>query len=288
MCTANFLRSLIPPNYIEADKLQSMIGDEQSRLNDPIGRYMTQEEWDRHMRNNAESARNPNFLGIGSLTDYVQPTPHAEPQSWLGQKAYNVAKAIPGIAGNVAEFVTLGAPLTVFLNTILGGHNAQQQVYSNQLSQGKSIEEARTIAEKPESNLADFALRGATNAGTLMAFGRAYPGFQSGISPIGHTLRNIGLASGVSGVGAMGEQALTNYRSDIENDISALGNTGAEAAATTGITGLILAGLRGKQLWDAQKRYNQYRGIDAEFRDITPPDEPPAILVSSIGFFGAP
>ena len=36
--------------------------------------------------------------------------------------------------------------------------------------------------------------------------------------------------------------------------------------------GLIAAGLSGKQLWDAQKQYNQYRGIEAEFNDITPPD----------------
>lgn len=272
--TAGFLRSFVPNNDIEADRMQSLIGNEQARLNDPIGQQMTQAEWDAHMRENADSARYQNFMGIRSLADYIEPTPHAEPDTLLGKAAYKAGEYIPGIAGTIAEVMTLGWPLTTLLNSAMGTQNTQQQVYSNQLNQGKSIEEARSIADNPLPNLADFGIRGATNALTLYALNKPYPGIESGISPIAHTLRNIGTAMGISGTGAAGNQALTNYRSDKENTLAGLANTGASAAAATGVMGLIGAGLRAKQLWNAQKEYNANRPINAEWRDITPPDDP--------------
>ena len=273
--TAGFLRSFVPSNNIETDRLTALIGNEQERLNDPIGKHMTQAQWDAHMRENAQSAANPNFLGLRSLADYIEPTPHAEPDNLLGKAAYKAGEYIPGIAGSVAEFMTLGPLGTILLNTGLGGQAAQQQVYENQLAQGKSTQEARDIAEGFLGNAADFAVRGGTNLATLWALGRAYPGFQSGISPVGHTLRNIGLASGISGAGAMGEEALTNYRSDKDNNLGNLAETGATSAATTGIIGLTLAGLRAKKLIEAQREYNAYQGLhNVEWRDITPPDAP--------------
>ena len=267
---AGFLRYITPNNNIEADSLQALVGNSQARLNDPIGQRMSQQEWDAHMMEDAARARDNNFLGLHSMADYIQPTHHAEPETWLGEKAHNAAQAVPGILGTVAEYAALGPAGTWLLNTILGSYNAQQQVYSNLRGQGLSPDEARREAQGFLGNAADVITRGGANLATLKALGRPYLGG----SPIAHVLDNIITGAAVSGAGAMSEKAIDNYRNDIDNPDSVM-KAGQSSALTTVATGLALGALDWRKLRNAQTEYNaRTKGIEVEGRDITPPDEP--------------
>lgn len=265
---AEFIRSFVPSSNIEADKLLSLAGNEQARLNDPIGYYMTQEDYDTHIRQEAERARNNNFLWLGDLADTITPTPHAEPDTWYGKAGYEALKAVPKIAGNMAEIAALGWPGFALLNTIQESDNSQEQVYANLLAQGMTPDEARAKATDPLMNLADIGVRGGANLATAAAFGRPV---QAG-SPIAQFIDNIITASAVRGAGSMGEQALTNYRSGIDNPDSVM-RAGQTAALTTGATGIAMGALNAKKLLELQREYNSKQPIDIQAIELPPDDE---------------
>ena len=285
--TANLVQSMFGTSNMENERLLSLVGLDDEQFIDAVrdGRVQ-RDEWalgkmPRTQRDailkGRIAQRNMWQDNVNQAVDFIKPTHHAQPDTWLGNAGYKTLEAIPGIATVLGEAAVLGVPATVGINTLTGSHSTTEQVYANLRAQGYPVSEARAMALNPFSQLGDLGIKGTTNALTLHALGKPYPGFQSGISPIGHTLRNIGTAMGISGTGAAGNQALTNYRSDKENTLKGLVNIGADAAAATGVMGLIGAGLRAKQLWDAQKLYNESRPINAEWWDITPPDEPPAL-----------
>ena len=266
---AGFLRSFTAPNNIQADRLQAMVGQpDEAFRDDPIARQMTQAQRDAFFANEAQAQRNyPHW--INDFADYVQPSPHAEPDTWYGRTGYEALKFLPGALGTAAEYAALGPLGTFVLNTAQGSNKAREDVYSSLIEQGLSPEEARKQATSIRDNLADFGVRGGTNLMTLAALRRSVQGG----NPIAMFLDNVITASAISGAGAIAEQALTDYRTGDDNPDAAL-KAGQNAAMSTGATGLALGLLNWGKLKDAQTRYNYRRGAVPEFRDITPPDEP--------------
>lgn len=282
--TANLVQSIFGTSNMENERLQSLVGLNDEQFIEAVrdGRVQ-RDEWalgkmPREQRDaiikGRIAQRNMWQDNVNQAVDFIKPTHHAQPDSWLGNAGYKTLEAIPGIATALGEAAALGIPAAVGINTLTGSNSTTEKVYANLRAQGYPVNEARAMALNPFSQLGDLGIKGTTNALTLYALGKPYPGIESGISPIAHTLRNIGTAMGISGTGAAGNEALTNYRSDKENTLAGLAQIGAGAAAATGVMGLIGAGLRAKQLWNAQKEYNANRPINAEWRDITPPDDP--------------
>ena len=105
---AGFLRSFTAPNNIQADRLQAMVGQpDEAFRDDPIARQMTQAQRDAFFANEAQAQRNyPHW--INDFADYVQPSPHAEPDTWYGRTGYEALKFLPGALGTAAEYAALG------------------------------------------------------------------------------------------------------------------------------------------------------------------------------------
>ena len=279
---AGFLTSLTPNDVMQAKKIESLIGltdNAKAIQDDPFLRNMTPEQRDSLLAQEAERNRRNNFLGLRDAAEYILPTPHATPDTWYGKAGYKALEAVPNVLGTAAEIATLGPFGTFALNTAIGSNNAQQEVYSHLREQGMTPDEARENTKGSLANAADIAIRGGSNFAAMYALGRPYTGGTA--SPITQYLQNVAMASGISGAGAMGEQAITNYRSNTDNDLAEIAKTGLGAAITTGATGIALGALNWRNLWDAQKKYNERRPIDADFRDITSPDEPQGLGVGN-------
>lgn len=273
---------------METERIQSLIGlsDEQfidavqaGRVNRdewPLGR-MPRERRDAILQ--GELAKRKNYQDIVNQTaDYFAPvSPHAQPEGILENIAYHGLGLIPNVLAGAAEYSMLGPLGMGVVHTIEGNNNAAEQVYSNLRNQGQSIDEARLNANNPLANLADLGIRGVTNWATMNALGKIgnniNPQWTEGsISPIAQTLRNIGSAGVYSGTGASAEQALTNYRSNIDNDLEDLTKTGLIAGVGTAAMGAVSALTQMRKIWNAQKQYNASRPIDTTGRWLPPDD----------------
>lgn len=277
------------PSDMETERLRSLVGLDDNQFIEavrngivrreewPLGR-MPQQQRDDLLRGQIASRQNWK-QNIDSAVNYVAPTPHAKPEGTLENIAYHGLGMIPGAIEGAAEFFALTPVGWFFKNLLTGNSASQEQVYRNLREQGLSPLEAREIALSPGGNLADLGIRGVANLATMHALGQSPMVAGTAYSPITQTLGNIGRASIYSGAGAAGEQALTNYRSGIDNEPQDLLKTGLIAGGTTAAMGLINMALNWRNLRELQREYNDYnrnKPINADFRDLGP-DNPPAL-----------
>ena len=221
--------------------------------------------------------RNQWQQSINDTADYIMPEPHSQPEGILETAAYEILKVIPGAVEAATEYaiansIPFGKAALFFKSVLEGSQNAQEQVYSNVRSQGKSTDEARQVAMSPSDNIADLGIRGVTQAATINALGQI-PTATGIHSPIAQVAGNIARGAAYSGTGAMGESALTDVRSGNDINAGTMAKKGAVAAGATGILGLFNAARQGRRLWQLQKEYYANRPIEPDFREI-PPDNP--------------
>ena len=213
--------------------------------------------------------------GVKNITDYIAAPNHEKPQGFLEHTTDFLASATPDVGMWLAEYLTLSPLAMIGLNTMMGHNAANEQVYSNLRNQGKSVADALKAAKDPVDNLRDLVLRFGTGALTRRALGKAVNPYNW--SPIMQTLRNIGIGAAISGAGSAGEQAFTNYRSNVDNSLGGLAKTGAVSAATTGLFGLGTAATNWRNLLNAQRLWKANRPINVEynFKDVPPEDNTP-------------
>ena len=277
---ANLVHSYFDTSNMENERIQSLIGlnDEQfinavrngrvMRDEWPLGKMPPQER-DAILRERL-TQRNSWQKGVNAIADAIAPTPHAQPTSWLGKLGYGALELVPDIAASIPQIYALGPWGFAGLSTVRGHNASTEQVYDNLRRQGLSPDEAYEKANALLPNLGDYALRGGVNFATMGLLNKAgnvasqYNPITATNSPITQVLKNITGASGVSGAGAMGEQAFTNYRSDVENNWGDLSKTGLKSAAITGAMGLINAGLNWRNLRELQRQYwENMKPVDA-------------------------
>lgn len=238
------------------------------------------------------------------------PTPHTEPEGALEQFAYGALGIVPDMALMLGEYKALGgltrllqpsvgttalipqaakgaaiagisgsAPITgaaatAALNTAMGNQLAREQVYSNLVEQGKKIPRALESANSPGWNLADLLIRGGTTAAGMYAFGKPINPYnymdENAISPLAQLIRNTLLGASSFGAGDAAAQALTNYRSNIDNNLGDLATTALKSGGTTALLGLATAATNWRNLRDAQDFWRRNRPINAEYTDLTP------------------
>ncbi len=271
---------------MENERLQSLVGLSDEQFADAVqsGR-VNREEWPLGMMSRERRdallqgriAERQNYQDmINQTAGYFKPTPHAQPDGILENIAYHGLASIPNVLAGFGEFAALGPAGMLAANTLEGNKNATEQVYSNLRSQGQPIDIARQEAIGPFDQLADLGVRGATNLAVMNALGQNLnPQWTPGsMSPFAQTAANILTAGAVSGAGAEATQALTKYRSGIDNDIADLAKQGLIAGATTMGIGTLSALRHGRKLWEAQKQYRASTPIEAEAIEIYPESMP--------------
>ena len=272
---------------MENERLQSLVGLNDAQFIEAVrsGR-VKREEWPLGKMPQAQrdallqaqiARRNQWQQSINDTADYIMPEPHSQPEGILETAAYEILKVIPGAVEAATEYaiansIPFGKAALFFKSVLEGSQNAQEQVYSNVRSQGKSTDEARQVAMSPSDNIADLGIRGVTQAATINALGQI-PTATGIHSPIAQVAGNIARGAAYSGTGAMGESALTDVRSGNDINAGTMAKKGAVAAGATGILGLFKAARQGRRLWQLQKEYYANRPIEPDFREI-PPDNP--------------
>ena len=270
--TSDMVRGMAPSN-MQINEMEAAKGLPNEKLAFPI--YGDREE----AINRMIDAERDRQKTINAIADYIAPAPHADPETWYGRLGYNVAKLTPEIAVAIPQFSVLGPYGYAAVSTLRGNQAAQEQVYDNLTALGATHEEAYKAATDPLANAADLLARGGTNFLTMRLLGKAgdiaggvNPNIAEAVqSPLGQVVKNITGASLVSGTGAAGEQALTNYRSGIDNELPELVKIGAIAGGTTAGIGLLHTARNWRNLRNEQSRYNEAKPIEAEWREVNEP-----------------
>ena len=269
-------------SQIERERIQSLIGLDDNQFREAVrqGRAspheavltrVSQDERDRALQRQLDSWQAWDE-GVNDIAQSVAPqTPYRAPEGVLEKIGYTALALAPQIVKEGAKFGILGPLGTGLWNTAMGNREAQQQVYTNLRTQGRTPEQALDAVNDANMNVADMAVRGIANAATMGALGAP---INTASNPILQTLGNIGRAAAYSGIGSGAEHALTNYRSNIPNTFSDVLGVGAKGAATTAGVGLLNALLHGKRLWELQREYYRNRPIETTFSD-EPPSNPP-------------
>ena len=218
------------------------------------------------------AARTKNQDELNAFADYVTGglEPHRAPEGIWENVSYYGGQAVPGIAKGLAELAALGLGGSVLANSYMGNRQSREQVYKNLLDQGYSQDEAMDAANSIGGNTADVATRMGTDLASLYLLQNPLNP-ASDVSPLSQTVRNILGASAISGAGAAGEQAITNYRSNIDNDINELAKTGVIAGGTTAGFGAVNAARNWRRIRDAQRLWRN-RPFEAESLEVTAPE----------------
>lgn len=245
------------PSTMEIERLQGLVGldDEafRARNQERLLGLLPQNVRDDYLRGQIEALTEWRER-IGTIAGAVAPTPHREPDTWYGNAGYTALEMLPHIAAAVPMIKALGPMGYAGASTFTGNQSAQENVYDALRAQGLSPDEAREQATAFLPNAADALIRGGTNFAAMGLLNKT-PMVAGASSPYSQVLKNIAMASGVSGAGAMGEQALTNYRTNTENDLAELAKTGLTAAGFTGAVGLGNALFNWRNLRELQRQY---------------------------------
>ena len=226
--------------------------------------------------------------GVNAVADFVAPGPTKEPEGWWGQTVHKGLEMAPSIAANVAKYYALGPTAWIAQNAMSGNAAAREQVFNEQIAQGKTVPEALAQSNSLGWNAADIATRGATDAATLAAFG-AGPNMYGNMSPILQRILNIGKGAGISGLGAAGENVIGSAWRGQDIDPVEAAKTGLGAAAGTGLFGLFNMALSAKKLAGEHrlwKTINDFNKTVKEYgkgaKDILPSQITPDVLDSLV------
>lgn len=203
---------------------------------------------------------------IDRAADVIAPEPGHEPESTLGKLAYKGLEMTPAMVAKWAEWLGLGAPLTVLHNALSGTDARKEQVYQAQREQGKSVPEALEQAGSLGWNAVDLATRAGTDAAALYALGIP-PTIGGAWNPVMQGLGHVGAAAGASGAGGALESIIGNLWSGQDVDAGGALKAAGQSAAATGLMGLFNMALKGRQLWDQTKAHYAVKEKVGQYND---------------------